>query len=317
MRRLPTLLALVLLSTMAACASVPPRSMLGDEAAPTERLVLTHDGVERTAFVFAPDEVAPGAPLVLALHGAVGSGERFSDVRRRLTAEANRRGWVIAFPTGTACLRGRGACWDDRDAPRAIARADADDVGYLRALVEALQERHGIDTERVLVTGFSNGGGMAYRFAAEAPDLVAAAVAVGGTVGRTQGRTDYSYAMVPTPTAPVPMLIVRGMDDDLIPYHGGVRPNGTFQVLAAEYDANFWAEANGCDIAAVEKDGTSFLRDARTDGTETYDYRAGCRDGATVRLVGVGGLGHAWPTARDGYDATGELVAFFERATRN
>lgn len=306
---MPSFRHLILL--VLAWAALPAIAQPNRDASGPRTLSIVHDGMEREALMLSPAQPPAGAPMIIALHGATGSGARFAQQRRALARGALQRGWFVVFPTGTECLRGRGACWDDRDAPRAIARADADDVGFLRALVHDLHRRHGVDTTRVYVTGFSNGAGMAYRFAAEAPDLVAAAAAVGGTVGRTQGRTDYAYAMSPAPQSPIPMLIVRGMDDDLLPYHGGVRPSGSFQVLAAEYDANFWAEANGCDLAAVEKSGTSFLRDQRTEGVETHTYRAGCA--APVRLVGVGGVGHAWPTAREGYDATEEVLAFFAR----
>lgn len=281
-----------------------------------DRLTVTHDGSERVSLAAVPANLAEGAPVLLALHGGGSSGSQFARLRRAFLADALQRGWAVAVPTGTSCLRGGGSCWDDRDLPADLARADADDVGFLRALVRTLHDRHGIDSARVFVVGFSNGAGMAYRFAAEAPDLVAAASAVAGTVGRTQGRTDYTYAMTPPPTAPVPLLIVRGMDDDLVPYYGGVRPRGTYQVLAAQYDASFWAEANGCDLGAVEKQGVAGLRNPTADTVEVYDYRMGCRDDATVRLVGVGRLGHAWPTARDGYDADHEIVAFFERHAR-
>ncbi|MEL6770073.1 MAG: PHB depolymerase family esterase [Bacteroidota bacterium] len=308
MRSLAIPLAALTLLTLTAPA------LFAQPAATPYTHVLTHDGVDREALVLAPEDAAPSAPIVLALHGATGSGARFAEARRDLIRLTLQQGWTVAFPTGTDCLRGRGACWDDRDAPQTIARADADDVGYLRALVRDLHVRHGIDTTHVFVTGFSNGAGMAYRFAAEAPDLVAAAVAVGGTVGRTRERTDYDYAMTPPPAGPVAVLVVRGMDDDLMPYHGGVRPQGRFQVLAAEYDASFWAEANGCDLAAVVNDGTSYLRDQRTDGVETHTYRAGCA--APVQLVGVGGLGHAWPTASDGFDGAAAAIDFFAQQTR-
>ncbi|MEM6784686.1 MAG: PHB depolymerase family esterase [Bacteroidota bacterium] len=298
---------LALLLLLAAPSSLGQRASVFDHT-------LTHDGVERDARVVVPPHETTGVPVVLALHGALGSGARFAEQRAAVARTVEERGWVVVFPSGTRCLRGRGACWDDRDAPRSIARADADDVGFLRALLRDLHSRLGVDTTQVFVTGFSNGASMAYRFAAEAPEMVAGAAAVGGTVGRTRERTDYDYAMTPTPTAPVPMLIVRGMDDDLIPYHGGVRPQGRFQVLPAEYDASFWAEANGCDLAAVEKAGTSFLRDQRTEGVETHTYRAGCAE--PVHLVGVGGLGHTWPTARDGFDATSAVLDFFAQHTR-
>ena len=279
------------------------------------RHTLRHDGDARDILVQVPDGYAPvqPTPLVLVLHGAGSSGEAFARSHPDLLAEANRRGWLLALPDGSACLRNRNACWASRDDPPSIALASGDDVGFLRALVADLQDRLAADAARVYVTGFSNGANMAHRLAAEAPDLVAAAAPVAGFVGRTMGRTDYDYSMAPTPRGPVPMLIVKGLQDDVVIYHGGVRPGGTFQVLAAEYDANWWAEANGCDISQVEKTGTTVVADRLSGPFATHDYRVGCRDGAMVRLVGVAAMGHEWPGRAEGYDATRAIFEFFSR----
>ncbi|MEO1076363.1 MAG: PHB depolymerase family esterase, partial [Bacteroidota bacterium] len=146
MRSLAIPLAALTLLTLTAPA------LFAQPAATPYTHVLTHDGVDREALVLAPEDAAPSAPIVLALHGATGSGARFAEARRDLIRLTLQQGWTVAFPTGTDCLRGRGACWDDRDAPQTIARADADDVGYLRALVRDLHARHEIDTTRVFVT---------------------------------------------------------------------------------------------------------------------------------------------------------------------
>ncbi|NNF59232.1 MAG: hypothetical protein HKN04_13435 [Rhodothermaceae bacterium] len=282
------------------------------------RHTLQYAGAARDILVQIPDGYVPGrpTPLVLALHAAGRSGEAFARLHPDLLDEANRRGWLIAFPDGRPCLSGRGACWPARDDPHAVALAAGDDVGFLRTLVADLQNRLAVDPARVYATGFSNGANMTHRLAAEAPDLIAAAAPVAGFVGRTTGRTDYAYSMAPTPTAPVPMLIVKGLQDDVVVYHGGVRPSGTFQVLAAEYDANWWAEANGCDISQVEKTGTTGIADRLDGPIATHDYRVGCRAGATVRLVAVAAMDHTWPGRAEGYDATHAVFGFFQRHER-
>lgn len=49
-----------------------------------------------------------------------------------------------------------------------------DDVAYYVALIDYLKNKYPIDSERVYVSGFSNGAGMAMIFALSHPDLVAA-----------------------------------------------------------------------------------------------------------------------------------------------
>lgn len=270
---------------------------------------ITHDGTERAVLVQTPDgfDVSASAPLVIALHGAGDSAQGFIDAHAELLTETNRRGWLLALPEGTACLDGVGRCWAARPGTPNVALAEADDVGFLQTLIAGFQAQLGVDPGRVFVTGFSNGADMAQRFAAEAPSSVRAMASVAGTVGRTQGRTDYDYAMTPTPQGGVPVMLVKGLKDETILFYGGVRPEGTYQVLAASYDASFWAEGNGCSLDLAE------TRGSNTDPFHIISYRAGCRDNAIVNLIGVRDMTHDWPDADDqvGFDATRAVLDYF------
>ena len=57
----------------------------------------------RDALLVVPPRAAPGAPLVLGLHGAGGTGRQMSAL---LTAEAARRGMLVLAPDS------RGTTWD-------------------------------------------------------------------------------------------------------------------------------------------------------------------------------------------------------------
>jgi polyhydroxybutyrate depolymerase len=129
----------------------------------------------RSYAFYAPANLAPGAPLVLALHGSMGNAEQM----RRGTGYAferlaDRHGFVVAYPEG---YEGH---WNDcrKEASFAARRLRIDDVGYLRALVGRFRSEYGVDSTRVYAVGVSNGGHMIYRLALEAPDLVRAVAAV-------------------------------------------------------------------------------------------------------------------------------------------
>jgi len=91
--------------------------------------------------------------------------------------------------------------------------SESDDVGFVLAILDLVAESVRFDPDRVFVTGASNGGMMTFRLALEANDRFTAAAAV--------------IANLPDPSEcrplvdPIPMLIMNGTDDPLMPYEGG------------------------------------------------------------------------------------------------
>ena len=70
------------------------------------------------------------------------------------------------------------------------------------------------DPKRIYVTGVSNGGAMTMTLVCERADLFAAAASV------IMNFTD-EFADACHPSRPVPMLMMNGTADPLIPYEGG------------------------------------------------------------------------------------------------
>src|SRR4051812_29542417 len=97
----------------------------------------------RTLLRVPPTAQGHRAPLVVALHFATGDGAAM-ERQTRLTPEARRAGFVIAYPTATA-----GGFWVPSDLPK-LART-----------IAAIERAACIDRSRVYALGWSNGGGMA------------------------------------------------------------------------------------------------------------------------------------------------------------
>ena len=162
-------------------------------------------------------------PLVVMLHGSGGSGEKFlaiSGWREKADAE----GFVAAFPTGALYFvtkdgRNRWSTkWndfglvDDVDVTRrppdypVSAPWPANDTGFLRSLIADVKRGLRIDSKRVFLSGFSNGGGMCARVGIEMSDVFAA-------VGCNAGGLDAVHPT--TPGHPhVPMFVTVGNHDD-------------------------------------------------------------------------------------------------------
>ena len=192
----------------------------------TTRHTLTLGG--RRATVVRPTGPTPagGRPLVVFLHGTGGTPE-WVEADTDWAAAAGREGFVLALPEGARPHPAKPPKfltnpprWNDRADP-----AGADDVAFLADLVGELAGE--LTGGPAFVSGFSNGAGMAFRFAAERADLVTAVAPVAG----------YCWTDA-TPSRPVPTFYMVGDADPLIPLAGGpVRlPWGTTVVRPAVAD---------------------------------------------------------------------------------
>ncbi len=236
----------------------------------------------------------PGAPLVIFLTGTGGTAA-WADRETGWSKLATREGFALVVPESLPPDRGAPPSflknpprWNDGSAwvaesgrtfnhtePGSVP-APPDDVAFLTAVIEDAVSRARLDPQRVFVTGFSNGAGMTFRFAAERADRVAAIAPVAG----------YCWVGDPRPSRPVPTLYTLGTHDLLIPFRGGqvrlpwhdrlVRRPPVAETLER------WAAAIGCSpVPELRRDGT--VRVERYPGPVPFES------------VLVEGLGHHWP----------------------
>ena len=158
---------------------------------------------------------------------------------------------------------------------------------------------------------------MTYRLATERPSRVAAAAVFIANRPRP--------SECPDATDPVPMLVVNGTEDPLMPYGGGSiapRLGGVGTVASADATRDYWAEVNRADTTkrTVEQLPDRDQNDGSVIVFET-DSPAGS-SGAEVRFCRVEGGGHVMPSikhqlpGRQNRDVEGAQLAwsFFERA---
>jgi polyhydroxybutyrate depolymerase len=233
--------------------------------------------------------------------------------------------WVLLVPNGTNLDTGSPSgdkqAWNDCR-PEERARPDADDVGFIAALLDWAADRFAdtqltLDTEQALATGASNGGMMTYRLAAALPGRFAAAAAFIANRPRP--------SECPAASAPVPTLIVNGTDDPLMPFEGGqIAPGlgGFGTVASAEATRTYWGEVNRVDT--TQHSVTQLPNRDPDDGSVVIceNDPAATDAGAPVRFCRVKGGGHAMPSidhrlpARQNHDVEGARLAwsFFRRA---
>jgi len=259
---------------------------------------LTHNDRERTFTVYIPrgyDGDTP-MPLIVALHGGLGTGKILEE-QTRLSRAANAHGYIVAYPDGVGRAWNAGSCCGDP------AEDNIDDVGFIADMVARLTERYSVDTRRVYATGFSNGAMMTHRVVCERPNLFAgfAAVSGGPMIDRCDGAG-----------SPIPALLIQGTDDPRIPWDGG-EVNESYRMAFDKVVAEV-ADRDSCS----GKERQTYQR-----GDTTCHQRTGCADGATVEYCAIEGGGHQWPGGKtvlrmmlgdntDSYDASSRIVEFFD-----
>lgn len=227
------------------------------------------DGITRTYQLYLPPQRAEKLiPLVIALHPLFFDSSQMRQMSRFDSIGA-REGFAVVYPDGLE----RG--WD-------VLIGGKRDVRFMEVLMDHLIQNHRIDPARIYATGASNGGMLCHQLACCLPGRIAAIAPVMGTP--PQYVLDAGEKV-----KPIPVLIIHGTDDQILPYEGDL---WRFAVVSAPASAEFWAAQNGCHDTYW----TTSLPDIEpSDGTtvDLIDYA--CGDRPMVRLCRVNGGGHNWP----------------------
>lgn len=253
------------------------------EARTVERTVQVGP-LERTYRLFVPPGASRPAPLVLALHGG-GSNSRQMERSCRFNALARKEGFVVAYPeSGTKHWNdSRGGDFDSAH------RENRDDVGFLAALIDAVDKEHPVDRRRVYLTGISNGGFMSHAFAAAHPERTAAIAPVVAGIGVQLAK---SFA----PKEPVSVLIIQGTEDKLVPYSGGAIAGGRGALVHTDEALALWRKANGC--TGEPKVDSLPDRDPKDGCKVVRTVWSGCQNKTEVVFLKLVGGGHTWPDGK-------------------
>lgn len=292
-RGLPVLTAGLLLAACVIGSSAPAEAAdVCAKRGQAGEAEIRHDGDDRSYRYFVPKHEGK-LPLVVAMHGGLGTGEAMAE-QTGMDAAAARHGFAVVYPDGSWRSWNAGSCCGR------AASTDVDDVGFIRTLTRELGKASCIDEERVYGTGFSNGAMLAHRIACEAPEVFDAIAPVSG-----------GPMIDNCPDKPaIPALLMVGRQDERIPWDGGIF-DGTRRPSIAE-QVKALAQRNGCKDAEAKVAGNAGL----------CAQRKSCDKGA-VRWCVIDGVGHQWPGGktilkrllgpnRDVVDATDTILRFFK-----
>ncbi len=212
-------------------------------------------------------------PLVIVLHGSYGTGTGVAWLTN-FSAAADRNEFVAVYPNAINGM------WNTMVTPTAV-----DDVAFISALIDHLQQTYAIDTRRVYVTGVSNGGVMVQRLGCELASKLAAIAPVAGAM-------EVSEAPSCAPASPISVLAIHGTSDWIIPFGGIAR-----RFVADPAMVRQWAMTEKCQAAAqLALPSVATLPDVAADSTEIQvEGYAACPNDTEVQLYTVFNGGHTWP----------------------
>jgi polyhydroxybutyrate depolymerase len=292
-------------ATMCALAAIVPAAPADAAPAAGELPVgpSTHElrigDATRTYRVYVPAQLPRSPrPIVVVLHGGFGTGAGAAR-QGSWDAAADAHGFVELAPDGLARSWNAGGCCGP------AMRTQADDVGYVLAVLDDVETKLDIDRKRVFASGISNGGMMAYRLGCDASSRFAAIAPVAATVVADPCR----------PKKPLSLLHIHGLADGNVPFAGG-DPTKSFQADPPTYPP----VRDGIDTF-VHTDACRPKPRVATSGVVVTERWRGCKVGTGVELITIAAAGHSWPGGErmaqildppsDALDATETIWRFF------
>ncbi len=263
------------------------------------RTIVVDGATRRFAYYLPQHSKNSPLPLVFELHGG---GVYIEDMTGESGHKTPYKVWmdladtekfIVVYPEGENGAYGK-PTWNDCRA-NSLVSSTADDVKFIDTLIKWFSLAYGIDSNRVYVSGTSNGGIMALRLAVELSDRIAAVAAIAAAM------PDSSECG--PPIQPVSVLFMNGTADNHLPYNGGTLSNppksshGT--VYSTEESVKIWTTVDHTDSTPIVHHFPDIdLHDGST--VTSYTYPNGT-NGTKVVLYKVTGGGHSAPSIQEQY----------------
>ena len=207
------------------------------------------NGANRNMLVYAPKNIEKDRPLIIQMHG-YNQDAAYQKNAAKWESVADTGRFVVVFPNG------ENKAWDT---------SGEKDLNFIKAIINEMSNKYGIDKKRVYVSGFSMGGMMSYVVANKMSDQIAAIAPVSGGGGPSSAKRA------------IPIIHTHGTTDDVVNY------NSTVNTLKN------WVPFNKCSSnSKVTKP-----YPANKPGSAAYlEVWSGCTDGVEIRLLSITGKGH-------------------------
>lgn len=214
-------------------------------------------------------------PLVFVFHGGLGNPDLIAQ-QTRFSKKADEEGFIVVYPYGTGAFDKKLLTWNTWNCCGYADKKEINDVDFISAVLKEIKSKYNIDEKRIYATGHSNGGMMCYLLACELPNQFAAVAPVAGAMFDTISCNSKNE---------VSLIIFNSLDDEHIPYKGGVGEDALVDVvkLPVETTVNIWVNKYNCFLMS-KSEGSLF---------EKINYKN--NNGTEIVLYKMFGGGHSWP----------------------
>jgi polyhydroxybutyrate depolymerase len=219
------------------------------------------------------------APLVIALHGGLGSAAQF-EANSGLSEFAESNGFYALYPNGIGSNENQTSpqTWNAGDCCGPAVQRNVNDIAFIESLIQHLKNTLFIDKRRVFAIGHSNGGMLAYKLACELSDEISGIGVQSASLGINQCQ----------PTSPVSVVHIHGTADKNFPIDGGVGSGiAGVPFRSARFAVDTLATTNKCEANSE----TSKIRE--NSDLVIYSWKK-CASSVGIRYIIVDGASHAW-----------------------
>ena len=195
---------------------------------------MSYDNETREYLIYIPSSYDPNSvtPVLFAFHGFGGYNQYFINTAD-FRALADQFNFIAVYPQGLVC--NDGTTWNTNP-PGGDNKCSQDDIGFFAALLSEISSNYTIDSNRVFLTGYSNGADFSYSMACYQSSLVTAIAPVSGLMPMEDASSECS------PNHSTSVMIFNGTNDGSRPYNG---IQG--YMMSVDSTVAYWSQYNNTD----------------------------------------------------------------------
>ncbi|KAK4508069.1 hypothetical protein PRZ48_001806 [Zasmidium cellare] len=293
-------------NTSSGCGTALPAGLVPDGSSVYYSLIAP-DGKNRTYKVHIPRyyDINRASPLIFGFHG---NGDTASGIESQTGFND-----AVLNPYGIAVYVDGWNKGFQSNPDWATGANYADDLGFMRQLMDTMSSSFCVDTGRIWVTGQSNGGGFSNYLACDpymSSRISVFSASCGAFYTGAKSGDPATIDPVNTPTQPqcspsrnnLPFLEFHGTNDGTIPYTGGIRRGYLLPTLPRW--ATAWAIRQGYSSSNVTS--------TPSTGVTVYQYGGRGSLGIITQYT-LANWVHDWPRVAGGapVDASPLIMNFF------
>lgn len=209
---------------------------------------ITINNITRKYLVYRPTGMTAVNAVVTVLHGGGGLGIGVSEIGTHplsvFRTIADNEKFLVVYPEGSLDIQGNPG-WNDCRSDD-ISGSQGDDITFLKQLNSKLISKLNINSNKMFLTGTSNGALMTYSYAFQFPETIKAIAVSSGNLP----EFPESGLCTNGSNLPLPILITHGTSDPAMPANGGCVANiggncNRGKVISQTATLNYWLQRNG------------------------------------------------------------------------